>query len=181
MILETQTTDTPTGKPLFTSRTSIFLRGEGGWGGDRGPSTRKDPGLDQPADAEVTYRTSPDQALLYRLNGDRNPMHSDPAFARQAGFDRPILHGLCTFGFTARALVQAVCDGDPARFGTIEGRFSAPVYPGDDLTVQIWRSVNGANFRTSTEEGNTVIDAGRFELRNPHAAERCRSLGLRGV
>ena len=164
VVLQTDTADAATADPLFTSRTSIFLRGEGGWGGDRGPSTPRDSGLDREPDTAVTYRTSETQALLYRLSGDRNPMHSDPAFARQAGFDRPILHGLCTFGFTGRALIHAVCDGDPTRFRSIEGRFSAPVYPGDELTIRIWRADNGAAFQTTTGASNVVIDAGRFEL-----------------
>ena len=80
------------------------------------------------------YQTSPDQALLYRLSGDRNPLHSDPAFAAMGGFDRPILHGLCTYGFTGRALLHTLCGGDPARFQHMEGRFSSPVMPGEALT-----------------------------------------------
>ena len=79
-----------------------------------------------------------DQALLYRLNGDRNPLHSDPTFAKRAGFDAPILHGLCTYGFTGRALLHAVCGSDPARFGAMRARFSKPTMPGDTLTVSVW-------------------------------------------
>jgi acyl dehydratase len=115
---------------------------------------------ERPPDHEVTYQTSPDQALLYRLNGDRNPLHSDPEFARAGGFDRPILHGLCTYGFTGRALLHALCGSDPARFGHIEGRFTSPVYPGEALTVRAWETGDGeAVFTTSVGE-RAVIDQG---------------------
>ena len=110
----------------------------------------------------VTYTTRPDQALLYRLSGDRNPLHSDPVFAKRAGFDRPILHGLCTYGFTGRALLHAVCGSDPARFRSMAARFSRPTYPGDTLTVSMWNEDDGVRFRTDNQRGETVIDAGRF-------------------
>src|SRR6185312_13762570 len=88
-------------------------------------------------------------ALIYRLSGDRNPLHSDPSFAAAAGFDRPILHGLCTYGFTGRALLSALCDNDPARFTSMEARFTSPVFPGDELTISIWRTGDGeAVFQT---------------------------------
>ncbi len=113
-------------------------------------------------------RPRPDQALLYRLNGDRNPLHSDPTFAKRAGFDRPILHGLCTYGFTGRALLHMVCGSDPARFGAMRARFSKPTLPGDTLTISVWdidESAAGAyRFRTETQRGETVIDAGLFRL-----------------
>ena len=89
-----------TGEPLYTNRSSAFIRGEGGWGGDRGPSGPVNVPPERKADHQVTYATSPHQALVYRLSGDRNPLHSDPSFAAMGGFDRPILHGLCTYGFT---------------------------------------------------------------------------------
>jgi len=109
----------------------------------------------------VTYRTRPDQALLYRLSGDRNPLHSDPAFARRGGFDRPILHGLCTYGFTGRALLHTVCGSDPARFRSMYGRFSRPVVPGQSLVVAVWLDGDGrALFQTTTEDGTVVIDRG---------------------
>ena len=107
----------------------------------------------------VSYTTRTDQALLYRLNGDRNPLHSDPAFAALAGFDRPILHGLCTYGFTGRALLHAVCGGDPERFGGMYGRFSAPVFPGDRLDVAVWIDGDRAWYRTLVGD-RVVIDNG---------------------
>ena len=153
-------TDATTGEPLVTARTSIFIHGEGGFGGDRGPSA--DWAMPAgPADHEVTYRTRPEQALLYRLTGDRNPLHSDPKFAARGGFERPILHGMCTYGYTGRALLHAVCGSDPARFKAMEGRFTRPVLPGDELTVSIWVDDGTAYFRT-TSNGATVIDRGRL-------------------
>ncbi|MGH9113207.1 MAG: MaoC family dehydratase, partial [Acidimicrobiales bacterium] len=116
-------------------------------------------------DHEVTYPTRIDQALVYRLSGDRNPLHSDPKFAAMAGFARPILHGLCTYGFTGRALLHSLCDGDPARFRSMSGRFSSPVFPGEALTVRIWTDVDGrAAFQTLGPDGRVVLDAGRCEL-----------------
>ena len=151
------------GEPLATLTAGIFVRDEGGWGGDRGPSLAWT-APDREPDAVRSFKTSEGQALIYRLSGDRNPLHSDPQFARNVGFPRPILHGLCTYGYSGRALVDAVCEGDPSRFGSMAARFSMPVLPGQQLTVSIWRSDDGALFRTATDAG-TVIDAGRFSLR----------------
>jgi acyl dehydratase len=115
----------------------------------------------------VTYPTRPEQALIYRLSGDRNPLHVDPMFAARGGFDRPILHGLCTYGVTGRALLHAVCGSDPARFLAMSGRFSHPVYPGESLEVSIWLPEDGSNealFQTATEGGPVVIDHGRLRF-----------------
>jgi acyl dehydratase len=159
---ETMARDAGHGTPLWTTTSSAFIRGEGGFGGERGPTTKVEMPERAP-DKELTYQTRPDQALLYRLSGDRNPLHSDPAFARLAGFERPILHGLCTFGFTGRALLHALCDSDPQRFVYMGGRFTKPVYPGEPLTVSMWLiDDNHAAFRTTSPAG-VVIDAGRFE------------------
>ena len=151
---------TADGQPLWTTRSSVFIRGEGGWGGDRGPSGPQNEPPAAAPDHEVTLQTSPDQAFVYRLSGDRNPLHTDPSFAALGGFDRPILHGLCTYGFTGRALLKSLCDNDVTRFHHIEGRFSSPVMPGDELTVRIWRTTAGeAVFTTSVGE-RAVIDQG---------------------
>jgi acyl dehydratase len=161
---ETVATDTATGQPLYTTTSAAFIRGEGGFSGDRGPSGRVEMPERGP-DHQVTYATRPDQALLYRLSGDRNPLHSDPAFAAMGGFDQPILHGLCTFGFTGRALLHTVCGSDPARFGSMAARFSKPVLPGQELTVQMWDEGAGrVLFRTSTDAG-VVIDGGVLTTR----------------
>lgn len=155
--------DVEAGTPLFTQRNAIFIRGEGGWGGDRGPASPV--GVpDGPPDHVADMTTRPDQALLYRLSGDVNPLHSDPVYARRFGLDSPILHGLCTYGFTCRALLHAVCESDPSRFVSMSGRFTSPVVPGDALTVQMWLTEPGvARYRTVNQHGDVVIDAGRLE------------------
>jgi acyl dehydratase len=164
VVIDTDADDADTGESLFTTTSSLFIRGEGGWGGDRGPSAPRSPAPERDADHTIRYRVSRDQALLYRLSGDRNPLHSDPAFAQRAGFEQPILHGLCTYGFTGRALLHTVCDGDPAGFRRMEGRFSAPVYPGDELTVRIWTHGDEATFQTTRPGDQVVIDGGRFQI-----------------
>ena len=164
VVTETTATLVADGEPLFTTRSGAFIRGEGGFGGDRGPSSGFS-APDRAPDHEVTYPTRTDQALLYRLSGDRNPLHSDPKFAAMAGFDRPILHGLCTYGFTGRALLHALCDGDPAAFRSMTGRFSSPVMPGEALTVRIWAEGDGAAlFQTVGGDGRVVLDAGRVTV-----------------
>jgi acyl dehydratase len=162
VVTETQVTLVDTGEKLFDTRMSAYIRGEGGWGGDRGPSGTPNQAPEREPDQSVTVQPRSDQALLYRLSGDRNPLHSDPAFAAMGGFDRPILHGLCTYGFTGRALLHAVCDGDPARFTGMEARFASPVMPGEPLTVKIWNDGDGAAiYQTCGGDGRVVIDAGR--------------------
>lgn len=162
---ETSATDDRDGAPLYTLYSSAFIRGEGGWGGDRGPSGPRNVPPERAPDHEVTYQTSPDQALVYRLSGDRNPLHSDPSFAAMGGFDRPILHGLCSYGFTGRALLHRLCGSDPARFQHMEGRFSSPVLPGDALTVRMWVTGGGeAVFTTSKQDGTVVIDQGALRF-----------------
>jgi len=148
------------GEPLWKTRSSAFIRGEGGWGGDRGPSGPQNEPPEKTPDHEVTLQTGPDQAFVYRLSGDRNPLHTDPSFAAMGGFDRPILHGLCTYGFTGRALLAALCDNDVTRFQHIEGRFSSPVLPGDALTVRIWNTGAGEAVFTTSVGDRAVIDQG---------------------
>jgi acyl dehydratase len=161
VVTESTAVNAATGAVLATTRSSAFIRGEGGFGGERGPSGSDWEMPDRPADLSVSYQTHPEQALLYRLTGDRNPLHSDPTFAARGGLDRPILHGMCTYGYTGRALLHAVCGSDPSRFRAMEGRFTRPVLPGDELTVSIWVETGAAYFRT-TSKGVTVIDRGRL-------------------
>lgn len=149
-----------TGKPLLKTVMSAFIRGEGGFGGERGPSASFEVPTRKP-DHRVSYETRADQALLYRLSGDRNPLHSDPAFAKMGGFDRPILHGLCTYGFTGRALLHSLCDNDPSRFRSMYGRFSKPVLPGDTLAIDMWVDGNECTFQTKNQGGDVVIDCGK--------------------
>lgn len=149
------------GLPLFDLTSSIFIVGEGGFGGDRGPSTKLNVAPDREPDVSITYQTRPDQALLYRLSGDRNPLHADKQFSDVGGFPKPILHGLCTYGFTGRALLNGLCDGDPTAFGSMAGRFTSPVLPGEALTINMWRGDEGrSTFQTLGGDGRVVIDNG---------------------
>ena len=152
-----------TGEVLLRTRTSLFCRGEGGWGGDRGPS-EKIQFPNRTSDQQVSYKTREDQALTYRLSGDRNPLHSDPSFAAMGGFEKPILHGLCTYGFTGRGLLNEICGGDAGRFKSMNARFSKPVFPGDTLTVSIWVDGSEALFKTTNQNGDVVIDQGVFRF-----------------
>ncbi len=161
--LISESVNAETGKPLLKTVMTAFFRGEGGFGGDRGPPPSWEL-PDRKADHEVTYETRMDQPLIYRLSGDRNPLHSDPSFAKLGGFDRPILHGLCSYGFTGRALLHAVCAGGPARFKAMDARFSKPVMPGDDLTVSMWVDGGECQFRTTNQDGTVVIDQGVFRF-----------------
>jgi acyl dehydratase len=168
VVTENAAVDAESGDPLVTSRSSAFIRGEGGFGGERGPRDGSEqwerPGRDP--DLRVEQPTRPEQALLYRLTGDRNPLHTDPRFAARGGFDRPILHGMCTYGITGRALLHALCDSDPARFGSMSARFTRPVLPGETLVVSIWRDDGGAMFQTAKQDGTVVIDRGRMHVRS---------------
>jgi acyl dehydratase len=131
------------GEPIAESRNVTFLRGDGGFGATTGVSDAGPEPLpavpERPADIEVAYRTLPQAALLYRLSGDYNPLHADPDFAARAGFDRPILHGLCTYGMGARAVIDKVLGFDAARLRRIAVRFTAPVWPGETVRYELWR------------------------------------------
>jgi acyl dehydratase len=142
VIVQEATVTTPSGDPLWTTTSSIFARGEGGFGGSRGPSGRLPAPTGDPM-LEVSVPTLPQQALLYRLCGDRNPLHADPSFAAGAGFDRPILHGLCTYGVVCKALVDNLLDGDVSRVETFGTRFAGILFPGESLRVRAWRTDNG--------------------------------------
>jgi len=148
------------GAPLYSTRSSAFIRGEGGWGGDRGPSGPQNEPPDRQPDHTITYQTSPDQAFVYRLNGDRNPLHTDPSFAAAGGFEKPILHGLCSYGFTGRGLLHLLCGGDPAKFHHIEARFASPVLPGEALTINAWEIGDGQAVFTTSVGDRVVIDQG---------------------
>jgi acyl dehydratase len=136
--IENEAADAATGEALVTARSGTFIRGEGGFGGDRGTSTTVEL-PDRPADLETSYAVTPQQALLYRLCGDRNPLHSDPAFAQAAGFPAPILHGLCTYGIVLRELTEGLLDGDATRVRGFGARFAGVVFPGETIRVRGWR------------------------------------------
>jgi acyl dehydratase len=147
---------------LFTVAATLFVRGAGGFGGERGPSTTgKNEPPDRDPDVVVEYETRAEQAAIYRLSGDRNPLHIDPEFAKMAGFDAPFNHGLCTFGFVGRAVLAGVFDGDVDPFGTLEGRFADQVWPEDTIVTKIWRDGDGAIVEASTQKGNVVLSQAR--------------------
>ncbi|MEV0672705.1 MaoC/PaaZ C-terminal domain-containing protein [Mycobacterium sp. NPDC050441] len=138
VIVSESTVTDESGKVLWTTKRSIFARGEGGFGGERGPATSAEL-PDRAPDVEISLPTLPQQALLYRLCGDRNPLHSDPAFAAAAGFDRPILHGLCTYGIGCKAIVDNLLDGDVSQVASYGARFAGVVIPGETLQANIWK------------------------------------------
>src|ERR1700727_3071288 len=171
VVSENVAVDVATGEPLVTSRGGTFIRGEGGFGGPRGADQPWEL-PDRAPDHQVVRETRPEQALIYRLSGDRNPLHVDPKFAARGGFSQPILHRLCTYRVTARALLQVLCDNDPARVRSMSRRFTRPVLPGEPLTISIWREEGSdtALFQTARTDGEVVIDRGRVQIRQPGQA-----------
>jgi acyl dehydratase len=166
MLLERTLHDEASDELLATCRTSVFLRGNGGFGGTATGQAQPHPIPDRPADASIELPTLPQQAAIYRLTGDDNPLHIDPAFAARAGFEAPILHGLCTFGIAARGVIALVADNDPSALRRLDVRFARPVFPGDTLQLDLWRESDGqAAFRIhSRERQQVVIDNGRADF-----------------
>jgi acyl dehydratase len=164
-VVEASTRD-ERGEPVFDNVFSIFVRGAGGFGGERGPQvTAPEPPEGAAPAFSITETTTAEQAALYRLSGDLNPLHIAPAMAQAVGFERPILHGLCTYGFAGRALLRAACGGDPARLLSLSARFSAPVLPGDALTTQGWQvEPNRWLLRVTTGDGKVVLSNGVAEV-----------------
>ncbi len=157
------TTSRDDGTVLFENEFGVFLRGEGGFGGESGPA----PGNEAPnraPDAVVEYPTMTHQALLYRLSGDKNPLHADPGFAAMGGFDKPILHGLCTFANVGRAVIQACAGDDPTRFRSIKVRFARPVMPGQTITTEMWRESDNEILVQAKAGGHVVISNAKVTL-----------------
>jgi acyl dehydratase len=153
------------GEPLATLVAWRFARGDGGFGGSSEGQAEPHAMPNRAPDRSVDIVTRPDQALVYRLCGDRNPLHSDPGFAKKAGFPKPILHGMCTYGITCRGVLQTYADYDPAAFRQHAARFSSPVYPGDTVTMEMWKDGNVISFEAKVKaRGVTVIKSGRTVL-----------------
>jgi acyl dehydratase len=162
-VIERQTVlaDVNSGEPIATLTRTAFARADGGFGGPAQPVVVQGP-PQGPAERVIEFNTRPDQALLYRLCGDRNPLHADPDTARAAGFTGPILHGLCTYGICCRAVLQAFCQYDPARLQRFAVRFSAPVFPGDRIVVRLWNVAGEVSFEADVPaRGATVIRNGK--------------------
>lgn len=166
MLSERDVIDKASGEVLCRLTSTSMLRGDGGFGGASGPLPSPHPLPDRAPDRSLAIATLPQAALIYRLSGDYNPLHADPAVARSGGFERPILHGLCTFGVVCRALLEMACGNDPARLRKMQVRFSAPVYPGETIVTEIWTEAGGvASFRAKVKERDiVVITNGRAEL-----------------
>jgi len=152
------------GTPLWRSAAGLFIRGAGGWGGERGPaSARSAPDVEAAPTKTISYQTRPEQALIYRLSGDYNPLHSDPTFAARAGMDAPILHGLCTFGFAARAVLDVA--GTEVGLRSMSARFAGPVWPGDTLNVHVSQPNDTAvSFTVSGRDDKEVLTGGLATL-----------------
>jgi len=150
---------------LFAVGSTLIARGDGDFGGPTGAGPLPHELPKREPDLSCDLPTRPDQALIFRLSGDYNPLHADPAYARQAGFDAPILHGRCTYGIACHAILKTICDYDFTLISGFDVRFSAPVYPGDIITTQMWQDRNIISFRCRVNARNvTVIDNGKCTL-----------------
>ncbi|RYD81787.1 MAG: 3-alpha,7-alpha,12-alpha-trihydroxy-5-beta-cholest-24-enoyl-CoA hydratase [Sphingomonadales bacterium] len=158
IVYTTRTIHTADGVHVATVRNASFLRGDGGFGGTAEGQPRPHAIPDRPADLEHSIATADNQALIYRLSGDFNPLHADPAVAEAAGFPRPILHGLATFGVAGRAVIAALCGNEPERLKRIDVRFSSPVFPGETIRTEIWHEGEGrAAFRARVVERDVIV------------------------
>lgn len=166
VLIETAVSDAASGAEIATTVNTLFCRGDGGFGGPTDGDLPQHAVPERPHDCEVTIQTLPQQAAIYRLSGDKNPLHIDPDMAVHARFPAPILHGLCTYGIACRAVMQSYCDNDPACIARFDVRFSSPVYPGEAITTRMWRDGNQVSFECLiAARGVTVIRNGLCELR----------------
>lgn len=157
LLLETTVRSAADNAPLFSFVMTIMARGDGGFGGPQGSGPEPHQLPDRPPDHIEALATRPEAALLYRLNGDRNPLHADPKVASRAGFERPILHGLATYGIACRALLRAACDYDAGRVRAFDARFSAPAYPGDEIVTDIWRDGDVVSFQCRVPGRDAIV------------------------
>ncbi|MGE3144955.1 MAG: MaoC/PaaZ C-terminal domain-containing protein [Pseudorhodoplanes sp.] len=166
VLSERRIVEAQSGAEIATVLQTTFCRGDGGFGGAKREQDAPHPIPAREPDAACVLATRPETALIHRLSGDLNPLHAEPAYARAAGFERPILHGLASFGIAAHAILKTMCDYDPARLRSIAGRFSAPVVPGESIRVEMWRDGRVVSFRASSvESGALAMSNGRAELR----------------
>ncbi|HEY4142005.1 MAG TPA: MaoC/PaaZ C-terminal domain-containing protein [Pseudolabrys sp.] len=163
---ERTVSDKASGDLICTIVQTTFCRGDGGFGGPVRPQRQPHAIPERTPDHVCELATRPETALIYRLSADLNPLHADPAVAKAAGFPKPILHGLATFGVAGHAVLKTVCGYDPAKLGSIDGRFSAPVYPGETIRTELWRDGDVVSFRAKVVERDVVaINNGRATLR----------------
>ena len=153
VIVQEGTATAADGTDLWSTRSSMFVRGEGGWGGERGPSVARLEVPERDPDLDTSYATTPQQALLYRLCGDRNPLHADPAFAQAAGFPAPILHGLCSLGIALRIVVDGLLHGDAAAVRRVTARFAGVVFPGETIHVRAWAADRDVRIEATIGDG----------------------------
>ncbi|KEH36279.1 putative enoyl-CoA hydratase 2 [Medicago truncatula] len=172
--IETKSYEKESGDLLCMNRTTVYLRGAGGFSKTSKPFSYSNYPSNQTSAVKIPEskpfavfedRTHPSQALLYRLSGDYNPLHSDPLFAKVAGFSQPILHGLCTLGFAVRAIIKSICKGDPDRIKSITGRFLLHVYPGETLVTEMWLEGSRVIYRTLVKERKRTVLSGSVDLR----------------
>lgn len=165
LFVEREVIDAASGERLATLAQTAVLRGDGGFGGPSGPTPAPHPLPERAPELSCDLPTLPQAALVYRLSGDYNPLHADPDVAKAAGFPRPILHGLCTFGVAGHALLKSCCDYRPERLRAIQARFSAPVFPGETIRTEIWRDGETVSFRARVLERDVVVlNNGRAEI-----------------
>jgi len=155
VVLEVKTRD-EAGKPLFTNRLSLFLRGEGGFGGESGPKAGNEAPTRAP-DGVITSTTLPQQALIYRLSGDKNPLHADPDFAKMGGFDKPIIHGLCSYGIVCKAIVDKVLGGDVTKVARYQARFAGVGFPGETYLTSYWKEGDKILIQAKSKERDAII------------------------
>jgi acyl dehydratase len=158
MTMKRALSDAETGEPIADVRITVFLRGDGGYGGPSDPAPTPHMLPERAADVVAAYQTSPDQAVLYRLaSGDLNPIHIDESVASAAGLPGPILHGLCSYGIACRHVLGAVANNDPATIQRFDARFTSPVYPGDLIVTEIWKGEGEASFRCRVPKRNAIV------------------------
>jgi acyl dehydratase len=157
LYVERQILNKADGEPIATMTSAAMLRGDGGFGGKPSPQPPPHALPDHPPGLSLDLKVAPNAALIYRLSGDRNPLHADPAAAAKGGFKMPILHGLCTYGIAGRAIIKSCCGDDPSRLKGLQVRFSSPVFPGETIRTEMWPEDNRVSFRARVVERDVIV------------------------